>query len=220
MNALLPWKDIASAGGFTTAEAGRLLRRPASDIASWLRGKRPIILPDYEPVNGRLVLSFDALIEARAIGHFLGHGLTRPKLRAIMQDARARTGSRHPLAGDFDVVTDGFRLFEKKDETLVNLVNSVYAEPRLMAPALKGRVTYLNGRAAFLVPDPEDAPLVRIDPRHAFGRPVVIDQGHVVTTSALAAEARQDTVEGAADWFGVSPAAATQAVLYEGKYAA
>jgi len=220
VNALLPWKDIASAGGFTTAEAGRLLRRPASDIASWLRGKNPIILPDYEPVNGRLVLSFDALIEARAIAHFLSHGMERARLRHIMGECRKRTNVRHPLAGDKDFVTDGFRLFEMDDERLINLVNDVYAEPQLMAPALKGQVTYQHGRAAFLTPDPEDAPLVRIDPRHAFGRPVVIEGGKVVTTSALAAEARNDTVEGAADWFGVSPAAASQAVLFEGKYAA
>lgn len=215
MNALLPWADLASAGGFSTVEAARLIGRSPKDIAKWMKGKKPLLLPDYEPLNRRLLLSFDALVEARAIGHFLGQGFDPTRLRRLLTTIRERSGVRHPLARDQTTVTDGFRLIEANNDTLINLVNDVYMEPRLMKPALKGFVAFEGGRAAYLVPEPERAPLVRVDPHHAFGRPIIFDCGRVVTTLALADSAEDEGVEVAADWFGVSPAAAMQALEFE-----
>jgi hypothetical protein len=220
LNALLPWKDIVSEGGFTTVDAARLIGQPAEKIAAWLRGTPPIVLPDFEPINGRIVMSFEALIEARAIAHFVDQGVKPSRLRTIMNEVRKTTGHRHPLARDLRTVTDGFRVFEKDGDRLINLANDVYAHPTIMAPALKGRVEFAGGKAAFLVPEPEKAPLVRIDPRHAFGRPVIFDSGRIVTTSALAASVEVEGLEDAAEWFGVSPEAARQAQEYELQIAA
>lgn len=220
MNAPLRWQDIARDGGFTTSDVGRLLARKPSEIGAWLRGEPPIIRCDYEPLNGRPLLSFAALVEARAIAHFIDEGVKPSKLRRVMEEFRRQRCERHPLARDIAFVTDGFRLFEADGERLINLANDVYAEPRLMKPALKGHVVFEHGQAAYLQPDPIAAPLVRISPRHAFGKPVVIQGRIVVTTAALAEAVADEGVEEAAGWYGVTAEAAEQALKYERRAAA
>ena len=75
-------------------------------------------------------------------------------------------------------------------------------------------------QAAYLQPDPIEAPLVRISPRHAFGKPVVIEGRIVVTTAALAEAVADEGVEEAAGWYGVTREAAEQALRYERRAAA
>ena len=213
MNAPLKWSDILLEGGFTTHEVARLLGRSTAEVRSWLTGKNPIIARDYDELNGHHVMSFPALVEARAISYFVENGVPRHALRDTMKGLRAK-GERHPLARDKSFVTDGFRLIEIEGDRLINLANDVYAHVDLMRPALAGRVIFEHGRAATFYPDPE-TPLVRIDPRHAVGKPVVVDQGRVVATSALATTAEDEGVDEAADWYGVSHAAAEQALRFE-----
>lgn len=217
MNAPLKWSDILMEGGFTTSEVARLLGRGTSEIRSWLSGKHPIIARDYDDLNGHHVMSFQALVEARAVSYFLENGVSRGALRETMKGLRSK-GERHPLARDKSFVTDGFRLIEVEGDKLINLANDVYAHADLMRPALAGRVIFEHGRAATFFPDPA-TPLVRIDPRHAVGKPVVIDQGRIVAASALAATAEDEGVEEAADWYGVSSAAAAQALQFEQAHA-
>lgn len=221
MNKLLDWKEIGSEGGFSTGEVARLIGRSTSEVASWLRGDPPLIESDYHPLHGRPILSFDALIEARTLAHFLGEGMKKAKLREVMASLRKATKRRHPLASDLKVVTDGFRLLEMTDDgKLVNLANEVYAEPTLMRQALIGRVTFEGGRARYFQPEPIEAPMVRIDPKISFGRPVVVDGGRAVPTAALADAAEDEGLVHAAEWFGVSEEAAKQALSFERRRAA
>jgi uncharacterized protein (DUF433 family) len=219
MNAPLNWSDIASAGGFSTRDVARLLHVPVSAVASWLRGTNPVIMPDYEPLNGKALMSFDALVEARAIAHF-AETLPVAKLRQIMTEYRAVTGERHPLSHDQHFVTDTFRILEVVGDRYVNVVNQVWAEPTLTEPLLRGQVKWDNGAARYFLPDPVNLPLVRIDPRYAFGKPVVVELHRVVTTSALADSANLEGVDEAADWFEVSASAVQQAQQYEKRLAA
>lgn len=221
MNAHMAWTEIARTGAFTTAQVARLIGRPPVEVASWLRGARPLILSDFDPINGHLVVSFEALIEARAISHFIAEGFSKRKLRGILAELRRKTGDRHPLARDRAFVTEGFRLIERSDEgRLINLANDCYLEPELMRPALKGHVQFDGGRAAWLQPDPENLPLIRIDPRRAFGRPVLVDRGRSVPTTALAVTAEEEGRAAAADWYEVSEAGVDQAVEFEHRLAA
>lgn len=217
MNKLHNWRDIGAAGGFTTRETGRLLGVPPGVLGKWLRGKHPLIQPDYEPINGSLTLSFDALVEARAINHFLAEGYDPARLRKILAELRTRHNTDHPLAADRKLVTNGFQLLEVTDDgRLVNLANEVYAHTDLMKPSLVGRVVFEAGKARYFLPDPTHAPLVRVDPRLALGRPVVFKAGmRVVETSALAATAEDEGAEEAAEWFGVPLEAAVQALRFE-----
>jgi len=222
VNKLRDWRDIGVAGGFTTEDVGRLLGIPPRTLGAWLRGERPLIHPDYEPINGSLILSFDAFVEARAIAHFLEEGVDPARLREIMDGLRRSTGHLHPLASDRKLVTDGFRLLELTDDgRLVNLANEVYAHNDLMKPALVGRIVFEAGKARYFLPDPNEAPLVRVDPRLAFGRPVVFEPGkRVVETAALAATAEDEGLQEAADWFDVTVDAARQALQFERRLAA
>lgn len=213
MNAPLQWADILQDGGFTTTQVAALLDVRPADVSAWLRGPIPLIARDYEDMNGRHIMSFAALVEARALNYFLSSGVKRAILREAMQRMRD-AGERHPLARDKRFVTDGFRPFEDKGTVLVGLTNDVYANKELMKPALAGRVVFEHGRAQTFYPD-ADTPLVRIDPRHAVGRPVVVDSGRIVATSALAASATDEGIEEAADWFGVSAEAVRQAQAFE-----
>ena len=215
MHRTLPWSTMLEAGAFSTVQAARLTGRRPSEIATWLRGTNPVFLPDYEPVNGRTVLSFEGLIEARVIGYFNDHDVPLKTLRSVMVRLRDKERVRHPLARDLKFVTDGFRAIEVADGKLINLANDVYAPPELLRPALAGRVVFEGGRTAMLYPEPERSPLIVIDPKIAFGRPVVLENGKAVSTSALAASVEVEGLEEAADWFGVSPDAARQALDYE-----
>jgi hypothetical protein len=222
VNKLRDWREIGVAGGFTTEDVGRLLGIRPKVLGTWLRGERPLVHPDYEPINGSLILSFDALVEARAIAHFLEEGIDPGRLRQIMEGLRSSTGKIHPLASDRKLVTDGFRLLELTDDgRLVNLANEVYAHDDLIKPALIGRVIFEAGKARYFLPDPVGAPLVRVDPRLALGRPVVFEPGkRIVETAALAAAAEDEGLREAADWFDVSIDAAHQALQFERRLAA
>lgn len=220
VNVLMGWKQIGSEGGFTTVDVARLLERRPSQIAAWLKGSPPLIEADYHPLHGRPVLSFDALIEARAISHFLAEGMKAPKLRRIMRDLRKQTGERHPLATDRELVTNGFQLLEVTDRHFVDLANQVYAHVDLMRPALIGRVHFEGGRAKFFEPDPVNLPSVRVDPKLSYGRPVVIDGGKAIPTNSVAATAEDEGLKASADWFGISQAAAQQAWDFERRLAA
>lgn len=214
------WIELGRRGAFTTSQVARLVGVEARDVASWIDGNPPLLEPDYDRVAGRLALSFDALVEARAISYLLREGVKRRRLRQLMKTLRMRYSDRHPLARERDLVTDGGTVFELKDERFINLLNDCYASGDIIKPALAGRVIFKGGRAAWLEPYPKDLPLVRVDPRHAFGRPVVVDKGVAVPTETLTTTARQEGIEDAGDWFGVSSEAVHQAVAFEKRIAA
>lgn len=219
MGDLLSWHEIGRAGAFTTSQTARLVWREPSDIARWIRGDDPLIHPDYEPIGGRPVLSFEGLLEARFVSHMLREGVAMRLIRKVSNKLR-RQGYRHPFAADREIVSDGFRLFESSDGRLVNLVNECYAEPNLMKPALEGRVVFRRGVARYFEPFPREFPLVRIDPRVAFGRPVVVDGAAAAPTAKLAEVAETEGVEAAADWYLMSPEAVRQASAFEQRLAA
>lgn len=219
MGEVLSWREIGSAGAFTTSQTARLVRREPSEVARWIRGSDPLIVPDYEPIGGRPILSFEALLEARLISHMLREGVSMRLLRKVSNKLRGR-GFRHPFAADQEIVSDGFRLFESKDGRLINLINECYAEPSLMKPALEGRVVFKRGVAKYFEPFPTDFPLVRIDPRLAFGRPVVLDGSSAAPTAKIAEAAGFEGVEAAADWYLISIEAVRQAAAFEQRLAA
>ncbi len=216
MNALADWKSFATTGAFTTDQVARLVGARTPEIASWLRGKEPLIQPDYQTIAGRIILSFAALVEARAVAYLLNQGMVRRRIRELQVTLRKKLGDPHPLARDQTIVTDGARAFDAStDGKLVNLLNDCYASPELMRPALHGRVEFRGGRAAWLEPNPRDLPHVRIDPSQAFGRPIVLEGNVAVPTATLADAVLVDEPDAVADWYGVSPQAVREAIAFE-----
>jgi uncharacterized protein (DUF433 family) len=69
-------------------------------------------------------------------------------------------------------------------------------------------------------PDPENLPSIRLDPRLAFGRPIVVDGDRIVTTERLAQAAKDEGVDAASEWFCVTPSTVKQAADFEARLAA
>ena len=214
------WIELGRRGAFTTTQVAVLLGVEPSRVASWLSGNPPLIETDLPSVAGRLALSFDGLIEARAINYLLAEGVSRRRLAKAMKAMRQRWGDPHPLARERQLTTDGASVLELHGEKIIDLLTDAYLHPETLRPALAGRVFFKSGRAAWLEPYPQEMPLVRIDPARAFGRPVVVEQTTAVPTETLAMSAKVDGLEEAADWFGVSETAVSQAVAFEKRIAA
>lgn len=217
---ILPWRQAATQGVYTTGQVARLFGRETREVAQWLRGDPPLIESDYAPVAGRRALSFEGLIEARLISGLLNQNVPLATLRAVSARLR-QAGHRHPFAEDRAVISDGFRILEVDEAgRLINLLNETYAHPELMRPALVGRVVWRGGVPAMYQPDPEKLPAIRLDPKVAFGRPVVVDSGRVVTTERLAQAALDEGVDAAAEWFCIDPSVVEQAASFEARLAA
>lgn len=214
------WIELGRRGAFTTSQVGNLIGVEPNKVASWLSGSPPLIRSDLPVIAGRLAISFDGLVEARAIAHLLGEGIPRRKLAHTMEALRQRWRDPHPLARERALVTDGVAVLELDGRDVVDLRDEAYVLAETLRPSLAGRVMFRSGRAAWLEPFPEELPLVRIDPNRAFGRPVVVQDKIAVPTSTLAESAKVEGTEEAADWFGISPLAVEQAVEFEKRLAA
>lgn len=214
------WIELGRRGAFTTTQVAVLLGVEPARIASWITGNPPLIASDLPSVAGRIALSFDGLVEARAINYLLAEGISRRRLATAMKAMRQRWRDPHPLARERQLTTDGSAVLELQGEKIIDLLTDAYLHPEALRPALAGRVVFKSGRAAWLEPYPAEMPLVRIDPARAFGRPVVVEESTTVPTETLAASAEVDGVVEAADWFGVSEGAVTQAVAFEQRIAA
>lgn len=213
------WIELGRQGAFTTSQVATLVGSTPERVASWLSGNPPLIYADLPSVAGRKAVSFEGLIEARAIAYLLHEGVSRRRLTRLMDTLRRRSNDRHPLARDRELITNGWSVYEVEDGKIINLLNDCYAAGDIIRPSLAGRVEFKSGRAAWLEPYPDDLPLVRIDPARAFGRPVVVDKA-TVPTETLAAAAALDGREEAADWYGISEEAVDQAVTFEERIAA
>jgi uncharacterized protein (DUF433 family) len=214
------WIELGRRGAFTTSQVGSLIGVEPEQVASWLAGQPPLIEPDLPVVAGRIALSFDALVEARAIAYLLGEGIPRRKLAKAMAAMRRRWHDPHPLARDRAIMTDGAAVLEVEGDKLIDLLHDAYLMTEVIKPGLAGRVVFRSGRAAWLEPYPGDLPLVRIDPAKAFGKPVVVEDDLAVPTSTLSEAAKVDDRAEVADWYGVSEDAVGQAIEFEGRLAA
>lgn len=214
------WIELGRRGAFTTSQVGRLIGVDPDKIATWLSGHPPLIASDLPSVAGRLALSFDGLVEARAIAYLLHGGIPRRKLTKAMEAMRRRYKDPHPLARERSIITDGAAVLEVDGKHIIDLLSDSYLLPETIVQGLSGRVIFRSGRAAWLEPFPDDLPLVRIDPGRAFGRPVVVESKVAVPTGVLTEAARVEGVADAADWFGVTTDAVDQAVEFEERMAA
>jgi uncharacterized protein (DUF433 family) len=174
-------------GGFYSPQAAaRLLqmggvRRIAGWLAGYPGGAGPMVLRDYEPVGGKQALSFLDLMEIRFIHHFQRQGISIPTLRKAAQQARAEMKSRHPFAlSNIKFLTDrrhiiGQAAQETGDTKTWNMVTNQYEMYDAIEGAVAKGVAFdpMSGLAREWHPFRNDYPDVVVDPRHAFGRPVV-----------------------------------------------
>ncbi len=220
-------------GFYTVPEAARYIENgSAPRIRGWLNGYRqhgisPLIERDYAPIDNRQELSFLDLMEVRFVEYFRQHGVGVRALRAAGAEARNLFDTPKPFASsDITFKTDGKSVFVEKalkpaakateDHQLWQLVTKQYELYEVMERSLLNGVSFnpQSHLAETWRPRPETFPSIIIDPRVAYGHPVIESK---LPTAALyeawLAEGKETDEVGY--WFGIAPNVVEQAVRFE-----
>lgn len=220
--------DSRNSPAYTLAEAARYLRLPAATLRSWVVGRQypttdgksrfpPLIRPASRQPP---LLSFANVIEAHVLRALrTEHGVSIKALRTALAYAETKLDIDRLLLRP-ELRTDAGKVFLERYGELIELsASGQLAMRRLLTHHLK-RVEWDASRYPvrlypFLLPDTsgEERPIA-IDPRIAFGRPVVLRKG--ISTSAIVEriDAGESVDDVAAD-YELGPSEIEQAVLYE-----
>jgi uncharacterized protein (DUF433 family) len=218
-------RDFAA---YTLAEAARYLRLPAATLRSWVLGRQypradgsgqfpPLIRPASRRPP---LLSFSNLIEAHVLRSLrTDHGVPVKALRSALAYAERELGIDRLLLRPELRAKAGKVFLDRYGELIELSASGQLAMRALFAEHLK-RVDWDSSRfpvrlypfLSAAAPSAE-RPIV-IDPRIAFGRPVVVRNG--VSTAAIAAriDAGESVDDVAAD-YDLGPPEIEHAVLYE-----
>jgi uncharacterized protein (DUF433 family) len=224
-------KDAAfdrDSSAYTLAEAARYARLPTATLRSWVLGRQyptaggsgdfpPLIRPASKQP---LWLSFSNLIEAHVLRSLrTEHGVPVKALRKALAYAEKTLGIDRLLLR-FELRTEPGKVFVDRYGELIELTASgQLAMRRLLAEHLN-RVEWDSSRFPvrlypFLLASAssEERPIV-IDPRIAFGRPVVVRKGISTSTIAERVDAGESVDDVAAD-YDLGPSEVEQAIVYE-----
>lgn len=226
-------RDIAT---YTVMDAARFLKLPPSTLRQWIQGgvyrtprqgekrAQPVIRPSgHAPV----LMSFWNLSEAYVLaGIRRYHHVSLQSVRKALEYVERRLGHDRPLIKQ-DFLTNGADLFIEKLEqfaddpgvkSLVNASkNGQLAARELIGATLRRVSRDPKGLIKLIHPwvnDLDEPRDVEIDPRRAFGRPVVT--GTRVPTEELADRfGAGDSIEAISDDFGLTPGAVQSAIRWE-----
>ncbi len=184
--------DVYDMPTYTVAEAAGFLFLPAATLRSWVAGRdyptargtrrfRPIIR--IGPGSPSL-LSFRNVVEAHVLSAIRRrHGIALNEVRRALAYIAKTFSSQHPLA-DHEFQTDGVHLFVERYGRLVNASEEGQIAMRELIEAHLERIERNpKGVPIRLYPftryhgDIEEPRPVTIDPRVAFGRPVLSGTG-------------------------------------------
>jgi len=226
--------DWVGVGVYTVPEAAKLIGANTLRVRRWLEGYRfptsegvgespPMLRSQLPVLGGRQAIGFLDLVELLFIKAFRDHGVSLPTIRRAARKAASRWGTDHPFCLK-RFATDGRTIFatiedEVGDEGLLELTKSQLAFSGILRPFLT-QLDYghLGATIDRWWPLGKKKPVL-LDPKIAFGRPIVAESA--VPTEALyrAAVANGSEAE-VASWFGVSVGAVRAAIEFERKIAA
>jgi len=169
-----------------------------------------------------LELSFRDLIESRFVKIFRDIGLGMPTIRLCFERAKEFIGDQRPFSTR-KFRTDGKTIFleithDVAEGDLIDLKRRQYAFHRVVAPSLQGLEFDVDSVARWF-PLGERRRTIVIDPKRAFGRPLVFKYG--VTTQTLArAAVVEKSIKEVSRLFDVPIPAVREAIDFEKKIAA
>ena len=223
--------DPLLAGFYSVREAARLLGIGSTTrVRGWLNGwpssrAGPIIARDFLDTP---TVSFLDLMEIRFIDYFRGQNVPLQTLRRAAEQAREDWNTSHPFAlSKAKYLTDRRKVFAQSaeaegDETTWDLATNQYEMWEALEDAIARGVEFnpLTALAEKWHPLGGDFPHVVINPRFAFGHPVIGKRA--VPTAALFAQYRAEggNVMRVAKWFGVPRRDISEAVQFEIEMAA
>jgi uncharacterized protein (DUF433 family)/DNA-binding transcriptional MerR regulator len=222
--------DVSLESGiFSAADLARLVEVPAENIRRWFLGakggsRKPVFDTPRQTVEGSVAFTFSDLVTALLIHRFREQGISLQLIRRIGTAAAKQLHSDRPFTMR-RFATDGrtilMRVGEDADEpdddghALIDLANNQVVMRTVFEPLLLNADFSVDGIASRWWPLGKKSPVV-IDPRYAFGSPIV--ESTKVPTRVLAGPVvAGDTPEEVARWFGVSLAEVLAAVEFEAK---
>ena len=194
-------RDPREIPAYMLQEAARYTGVPLNTLKSWVAGRTystgngarrsaPLII---RPPGRESLLSFTNLIEAHVLNAIRRkHSVAMPRVRNALDFLSNKFESKHPLA-EHDFETDGVDLFVEKFGELINVSRGGQLAMKEILRAYLTRIERdENGLARQLFPFTRiaseghvDAPkLVAINPRVAFGKPVIAGTGIPTTIIA------------------------------------
>lgn len=215
--------DPLLSGFFSIADAAHLLNASAPAVRGWLNGYAnsragPVIERDFV---GTRAVSFLDLMELRFIAFFRPH-VSMNTIRKAADAARLEWHVNHPLAlSSQKYVTDRKKIFahsaeQTGDERAWDIASGQHEMWATIEQTIEKGVVFdpQSDLAKIWHPRPGDFPDVQINPRIAFGRPIV--RGTAVPTSVLYRQWRAEGQKAkVAQWFEVSEQAVETAIGYE-----
>ena len=193
-------RDPREIPAYRTTDAALYLRIPENTIRAWAFGRRypsgngtrrarPVVVA-ADP--GQHLLSFVNMLELHVLDAFRRYyGLDMKRIRLAIEYLERQFGSRHPLV-DHAMETDGVDVFVRECERLINASRHGQLGMRTLLDSYLRRIERdEHGLAVRLFPFSRkrgaEAPLpaelqayprvVMMDPRVAFGRPVIAGTG-------------------------------------------
>lgn len=217
------WKSVSGIGLYTVPMAARLLAEKERIVRSWIEGNSksnapPIIVRQLPRIGDRTVFGFLDLIEARFIKHFSDLGLSPQLIRKVSLRLRDKFGEDHPFATKNRFRTDGKKIFLEVVETeeerrILDIMTDNFVMAPVIDKSLFETIFYAQDLAYRWRPL-RDLPLIILDPKIAFGRPV-IDKTWTPTHTLYNSYKVEGEYSAVADEYSVSEDAVRQAVDFE-----
>jgi len=223
---------LLGVGLYTAADARTLTGVPLARIRRWLRGYAhgtgedktwtpPLWRPQLPELGGTLHIGFRDLIELRTVDAFRRAGLSLQQLRRAYEAAQQIVGEERPFSSA-RFRTDGKKLYLQVvrvsgEPDLIDLLTRQHNFNTVVEPTLK-HLEYNEMEAVRWWPAAGRG-LVVIDPKRAFGRPIVASTGVSTDAVADAYSLEQSYSRVAAD-FGMSEKEVRAAVGFERALAA
>lgn len=221
--------DHSNFAVYQPSEAARLIGIPATRIKRWIDGytfttdttrkEQPPLWERRYSDSDECYLGFLDLIEIRFVKAFVNAGLTVQNIRILLDKARDVTNSDYPLSSQ-KFETDGKTIFlellERDKTKTIDIKDGQHAFHSFVKPSFKDldfesevvSKWYIEGRER----------KVSIDPKIAFGQPVIDSTGITTARIREALEAEKD-IKTVARIFEVSAAQVRHAVEFEQRIA-
>jgi uncharacterized protein (DUF433 family) len=218
--------DPLFAGFYTNAEAARILGLEGTrKLRGWLNGwpsskTGPVVARDFKDTS---TVSFLDLMEMRFIEYFRSQGVSMHTLRRAAATARREWNREHPFAlSKAKYLADRRKIFaqvakEQDDKVTWDLASGQHEMWEAIEQAVARGVEFnpQTDLASRWHPRPGEFPQIVVDPRLAYGRPVIEPAG--VPTSALFRQwkAEKGDWDRVARWFKVSADDVREAIDFE-----
>lgn len=208
-------QDPRDLPAYTLRDAAHYLHVPVSTLRTWVAGRpypvhggeewsAALIVP---PPGRRLALSFTNLVEAHVLAATRrAHGIPLQAIRSSLRYVQEKLGVPRPLA-DVTFETNGVDLFVEHLGTLVNVSRAGQVVARELHASLQ-RIERDELRLAqrlFLFtregrPMDQQPRVVVVDPRRAFGKPLIDETGIPTAVLRQRHRAGESLAEMAADY--------------------